>query len=68
MCIRDSNYTLYLRKNNASRQSSPVTLQKQASTWLISDGNFGVEIPAAESLNVGVATGIILSEFKRNTE
>ena len=40
------NYTLYLRKNNASRQSSPVTLQKQASTWLISDGSFGVEIPA----------------------
>ena len=40
------NYTLYVRKGNAPRLSSPVTLRKGVTAWQISDGSFGVEIPA----------------------
>lgn len=42
----DFDYTLYVRKSGTARQDSPVTILKQKTTWLISDGNFGVEIPA----------------------
>lgn len=44
------DFTLYARKRSTIQEDvAPVVLQKGAKKWQISDGNFGVEIPAGGS-------------------
>lgn len=57
------SYTLRVKSGKGQQVNipNPMTLQKGATTWLLSDGTFGVEIPASQTYQTSILPAPILS-------
>lgn len=60
------NYTLRLGRNGKVKTHNPVALRKGESTWSLSDGTFGVEIPVSQTYSGNTIPAPILSVINNN--
>lgn len=60
------NYTLRFGKNAATKIPASMALHKGETTWKITNGTFGVEVPTSQAYHTNIAPAPILSIINNN--